>query len=296
MPNSAEDYIAAFRRGEDFRGPAVGVFSGSRPDPRAVHLLGQELGSSTDGAVRENLVLLLADMGLRADPLTAQGAEVLREQDIIRLLATHGLARADLGRDAAIDALRKLVRPTDLAPFEVVIAEAFARAPTTDGFLLVAKAKAASAAATVERLAQTPEWRGEQAVAIARAALGDDSEEARFIAEAAAAEADGDGEALAQALATLGLVGTRTSLVEIARRLRTPLTFEVPGAFEKSVRLSALEALLYNFPDQPVLYPARIIREADYTAAEQFCTRILGVTWTAPPPPFLTYRGFPISR
>jgi hypothetical protein len=63
---------------------------------------------------------------------------------------------------------------------------------------------------------------------------------------------------------------------------------------EKSVRLSTLEALLYNFPDQPVLYPNNIIDASAYTAAEQFCIATLGVTFTTPPPPFLTYRPFPI--
>ena len=63
---------------------------------------------------------------------------------------------------------------------------------------------------------------------------------------------------------------------------------------EKSVRLNVLEALLYNFPDQPVLYPNNINSEADYTAAERFCTATLGVVYRNPPPPFLKYRAFPI--
>ena len=77
------------------------------------------------------------------------------------------------------------------------------------------------------------------------------------------------------------------------RRIRSPMTILVPNAYEKSVRLNVLEALLYNFPDQTVLYPNNIISEKDYTAAEEFCTKTLGVTYTTPPPPFMTIRGFP---
>jgi hypothetical protein len=63
-----------------------------------------------------------------------------------------------------------------------------------------------------------------------------------------------------------------------------------------SARLKVLEALLYNFPDAPVLYPNNINQDSDYRAAEQFCTRTLGVRYEGAPPPFLKYGNTPAPR
>lgn len=290
MPTNAQEYIDAFLRGEDFTRPSIGVIVGGQPDGAALQLLGQELAVANP-SVREKIVALLVDMGLRTDPLTPKGAEVLRHPQIIALLAGAGLARPDLGREAAMDVLRKLVTQTDLARFEDAFVKALGDAPTEEAFLLVAKAKPQKAKVLVDRLAKSPEWKEVEAAKIARAALDAKDVEDEILA---AAEAATDGNALARALLPLALMGTPRSLKAIAERLRTPLTIHIPGAFEKSVRLNVLEALLYNFPDQPVLYPNNIIYEADYTAAERFCTQTLGVTYKTPPPPFLTYRGYPI--
>jgi hypothetical protein len=290
MTKSAQDYIAAFRRGEDFTRPTTGVIVDGQPNGAALQLLGQELAVA-DPSVREKIVALLVDMGLRTDPLTPKGAEVLRNPQIIALLAGAGLAKPDLGREAAMDALRKLVTRPDLARFEDAFVKPLVDAPTEEAFLLVAKAKPQKAKVLVDRLAKSPQWKEVEAAKIARAALGAKDVEDEYLA---AADAATDGKALARALGPLALMGTPRSLKAIAERLRTPLTIHVPGAFEKSVRLNVLEALLYNFPDQPVLYPNNINAEADYTAAERFCTQTLGVTYKTPPPPFLTYRGYPI--
>ncbi|MCK7510883.1 MAG: hypothetical protein MZV70_46975 [Desulfobacterales bacterium] len=67
-------------------------------------------------------------------------------------------------------------------------------------------------------------------------------------------------------------MGTPRSLKALAGLLRSPLVIHVPGLFDKSVRLNVLDALSYNFPDQPVLYANNIITKEDYTAAERFCT------------------------
>lgn len=290
MPTNAQEYIDAFRRGEDFTRPSTGVIVGGQPDGGALQLLGQELAVANP-SVRENIVALLVEVGLRTDPLTPKGAEVLRHPQIIALLAGAGLAKPDLGREAAMDALRKLVTQTDLARFEDAFVKALGDAPTEEVFLLVAKAKPQKAKVLVDRLAALPEWKDMEAAKIARAALGAKDVEDEFLA---AADTAADGNALARALGPLAMMGTPRSLKAIAERLRTPLTIHIPGAFEKSVRLNVLEALLYNFPDQPVLYPNNIIHEADYTAAERFCTQTLGETYKTPPPPFLTYRGYPI--
>jgi len=293
MSQKALDYVAAFQRGEDFTPPATGVFAGGQPDGAAVDILGKELAVGSP-SVRESIVALLVDMGRRTDPLTPKGADVLRHPRILGLLAEAGLVKPDLGREAAMDALRKLATQPDLSRFENLLRKALEDTPSEEAFLLVAKAKARSARAFVDRLAGSAQWQNVEAAKIARAALGAKDVEDAFLALAANAEAARDGKALGRALGTLGLIGAPRSLRAIAERLRTPLTIHMPGAFEKSLRLNVLEALLYNFPDEPALYPNNIVTEADYTAAERFCAKTLGVTYRNPPPPFLTYRGYPI--
>jgi hypothetical protein len=290
MSKNAQDYISAFRGGRDFSPPAVGVFSEGQPDEFAVQVLGRELAVA-DPHVRENIVKLLVDMGRRTDPLTPKGADLLRQPLILKVLAGPGLAKPDLGREAAMDALRKLVTQRDLAVFGGRFTKALTDVPTEEAFLLVAKAKPQEAKEPVERLATSSRWEKVEAARIAWAALGATEVEAEFLA---VADAAADGEALAHALGTLALIGTPRSLKAIGVRLRTPLTILMPGRFEKSVRLNVLEALLYNFPDQPVLYPNNINGDEDYEAAERFCIETLGVTYSNPRPPFLTYRGFPI--
>jgi hypothetical protein len=291
--SKAQEYIDAFRRGEDFQSPATDVFVAGQPDGAALKLLGKELAVASP-AVREQIVALLVDMGVSTDPLQSKGAEVLRNAQIIALLAGVGLAAPDLGREAAMDALRKLTRQSDLAPFGDAFIAALKQSPSEMAFLLVAKAKPQNAKALVDPLALSPPWQDVEAAKIARAALGAKDVEDEFLARVKKAEAAKDGKALSEALGSLALVGTPRSLKAIAERLRTPLTIHMVGAFERSVRLNVLEALLYNYPDQPVFSPNNINDEADYTAAERFCTWTLGVKYTKPPPPFLTVRGYPI--
>ncbi len=45
MSTSAQDYIDAFRRGEDFVAPSKGVFVDGQPDDAALEVLGRELGA-----------------------------------------------------------------------------------------------------------------------------------------------------------------------------------------------------------------------------------------------------------
>ena len=193
-----------------------------------------------------------------------------------------------------MDALRKLVRPADLAPYGDTFSRALLEKPTDDAFLLVAKAKAMAARPVVEQLAKAPPWKDNEAARIAQAALGDRAIEAAFIQQAAEAHQAGDSKAFMQSLGPLAMIGTPTSLRALAGYLRTPLTFHIPHTLEKSLRLNVLEALLYHYPDQPVLYPNNIHSAAEYPAAERFCTEELGVTYEGPEPPFMTFRPFPV--
>jgi hypothetical protein len=289
MSTYMKDYIVAAKTGDYANVPLSGLIVNSRPDPAVLEYLRQELDAASSED-REAIVDLLVKLGLEAEPLTPRGAEVLRDQQIIGILAGPALARDDIGRYAAMDALRKLVTHADLALHEDAIVRALLAAPSEEAFLLVAKAKPVKERVLVEQLARSPEWKKVEAAKIVRAALGAKEIEDEFLSKVDEAK---DGKGLVDALGPLALMGTPRSLKAIAVRLRTPLTIIIPTLYEKSVRLNVLEALLYNFPDQPVLYPNNIITEEDYRAAERFCTESLGVTYTTPPPPFMTYRGFP---
>jgi hypothetical protein len=293
MSQSAQDYIAAFKRGEDFRPPAKGVFVNGQPDDGALKVLGKELAGA-DPNVRENIVELLVDMGRVTDPLTPKGADVIRHAGILDLLAGPGLAKPDLGREAALEQLRKRANQSDLARYDTAFTNALAEEPTTEAFLLVAKAKSQKAKDLVDRLVKLPRWENLEAAKIARAALGSKDDEDRFLAILAAAK---DGAAVEKALRPLGLIGTPRSLKVIAEHLRSPMTVEVGGSSEginlKSVRLSVLDALQYNFPEEPSLYQNNINYDEDYRKAERFCTDRLGVVYNNPPPPFFKYGSFP---
>lgn len=305
MTTPVDNYIAAFRAGQEFNGPSEGLIVGGKPHPASGRImqgqpdepslakLKKELASG-DAFMRRNVVALLVDVGLQVDPLRPKGTEALRHKEIIEILVQEGLARRDAGRDAALDALRKLVRPADLAPYAEAFARTLKEKPTDDAFLIVAKAKAMVARPLVLQLAQNPPWKDNEAAKIAQAALGDDEIEKVFIKQAAEAHAAGDSEKFMRSLGPLAMIGTPESLRAIAKYLRTPLTFLVPGTMERSLRLNVLEALLYDYPEQPVLYPNNINTPADYTAAERFCTEELGVTYEGPEPPFMTFRPFPV--
>lgn len=294
MSKSAQDYIAAFERNEDFQPPAKGVYVNGQPDESAIQTLAAALQTANPN-VRENIVHLLVEMGRSSDPLTPKGADVLRHKQIIDVLVKGGLVKPDLGREAAMDALRKLCRQPDLAQYDSEFTNALADEPTAEAFLLVAKAKAYKAKELIERLIKLPKWQNLEEAKIARAALGSTADEDEFLAKAAESRT---GEALAAALGPLALMGTPKSIKTIASYLRSPLTIEIPGHMpgrnEKTVRLNVLEALLYNFPDEPVLYPNNIHRDEDYRAAERFCTDRLGVVYREPPPPFMKYLSSPV--
>jgi hypothetical protein len=142
-------------------------------------------------------------------------------------------------------------------------------------------------------MARSRDWEGHEerlrVINIARAALGnreleDEFIEATFIAEENAPAASSnrfydlsgekDGREVANGLATLGLIGTRRSLLTVCGYLRSAMKTYLPDQRERSIRYDALDALRYNFPDERVLY--RPIKLNEWVAAEAFCTRTLG--------------------
>lgn len=293
MSQAAQNYIAAFKQGQDFQPPAKGVYLNGQPDPSALEVLGKALADESPD-VRENIIFLLVEMGKSTDPLTARGAETLRNPRIIEILANAGLAKPDMGREAAMDALRKLCTRNDLAAFDEQFTNALALEPTEEAFLLVAKAKSGKSKELIERLIKLPRWENLEAAKIARAALGNTEDEQKFLDAAKEAK---DGETLAVAIGPLALIGTDRSIRFIAENLRSPWTIDIsghmPGRSVKSVRLNILDALLYNFPDRPELYPNNIHNDEGYRAAERFCTDTLGIVFRNEPPPFLKFGNIP---
>jgi hypothetical protein len=304
MSTAADRYVEAFRRGEEFRGPSTGLVVGGtvhapsgkimqgKPDPAALARLARELTSGS-AFVRSNVVALLVDVGLQVDPGRPAGTEALRNKEIIEILVKAGLGRRDAAREATMEALRKLARPADLAPWSRRFVKALEQKPSDDALLLVAKAKAIGAKPFVDKLARSADWEDEESLKIAQASLGDRARENEFVQMVAQAHEAKDSEGFAEALAPLRMIGTHTSLAALARYLRTPLTLLVPGAYEQSLRLSVLGALMYAYPDRPEFYPNNILSEVDYQAAERVCSQELGVTYAMPAPPFMTYRPFP---
>jgi len=140
MSTSIDQYIAAFKSSEYISDPLRGFIKEGQPDPALLDQLDRKL-AETLPEDREAIVDLLVKLGVETDPLAAKGAEVLRNQRIISILAGAGLAKADLGQYAALDALRKLVSHRDLTPHETAIVQLLVKSPSEEAFLLAAKVK-----------------------------------------------------------------------------------------------------------------------------------------------------------
>ena len=134
-------------------------------------------------------------------------------------------------------------------------------------------------------------------VKIAQAALGNVSVENEFIKDVRDAAENlppapknrfydvgdaKDGAQVAFRMPYLGYIGTKKSLQAACSFLRSPLKTYVVNSRERSIRYDALDAILYNFPDEGVLYNPRTL--AEWSAAEQFCIEKLGATFDGPTP------------
>ena len=289
MPTAAQNYIAAFHRDEDFQRPILGMITNQKIDQRGIETLGRELATGTP-QVREKIVNLLLEIDLQANTERHRHG-VLHNQHIIKLLSTSGLAKNDLGLSTAASVLRNYLEQKTLIQYGKYYSKALEYAASSELLLLIAKAKPPEAKTAVENLSASPTWQNDESVKIASAALGNAVLEDKYIQAANQAH---DGESLATALASLGLIGTPRSLKTVASFLRTPLKIAREGSFERTVRMDALEALAYNFPDQEFLYPNSINSAEDFAIAERFCTIKFGVIFDPKIPDFPVDRVFPV--
>lgn len=289
MSTAAQNYIAAFRRDEDFQRPITGLIINQKIDKRGIETLGRELAIGTP-QVREEIVNLLLETDLQANTERHRHG-VLHDQGILKLLSTSGLAKNDLGLNAAASVLRNYSEQKTLTPYGKHYTKTLEYSTNSELLLLIAKAKPSEARTVVEHLSVSPAWQDEESVKIASAALGNTALEDKYIQ---AAKQASDGESLALALHSLGLIGTQRSLKTVASYLRTALKITREGSFERTVRMDALEALAYNFPDQPFLYPNNINSSEDYAVAERFCTTKFGAVFDGAIPDFPSDRIFPV--
>ncbi|WP_332851759.1 hypothetical protein [Duganella sp. S19_KUP01_CR8] len=259
--------------------------------------------------VRVNIVNHLEKLGLGMDTPTTDKFPIIRDQTIIRALVTGGFAKDDAATSRAATILTERCKPSDLAAFSGVYAASLQQSKG-QYLYIAAKAKILEARPSVEKMALQPKWRDEPerraAIRIAQAALGNTQVEDEFINAVIQAEksappappnrfynvgAAKDGTELAKRLEPLGLIGTRRSLLLVCSYLRSPLKSYVPDVSEKSVRYAALEALLYNFPDERVLDNPRDL--PGWSTAEQFCIKNLGAVFDGPTPDIPPHQAYP---
>jgi hypothetical protein len=296
MSRTAESYIEAFKRGEKFTEPSEGLVSGGKITFQAVEVLGKALAVEGND-VREQIVALLWDVSKRTNP---EHPYELRDPEIIALFAGPGLAKPDFAKGNAMGGLLH-VMPAQLKRYGEAITRALEAEPEENAFLLVAHAKVFQAKEIVERSA----WDSTSFVKearIARAALGNTEVEDEILKEVRRMEEAGDVEALILGtyplgmrypLDTLARIGTRRSLITLAKFMRSPLEREVGhmGMGLESIRLYVMDALKIAFPNQADKLLSRyyVESDADYRAVEDFCVRELGVSYEGMPrPEFLT--------
>jgi len=250
--------------------------------------------------VRVNIVGRLEKLGLEMNAPAPDKFAVIRDHSITRALVVDGFAKDDAAADRAAQILIDHCTPSDLAAFSQIYTASL-RQSKGDYLQIAAKAKTVEARRFVEKMALQAKWRDEperrHAIRLAQAALGNTRIENEFIDAAVQAErsappaprnrfynvgATRDGTELAKRLEPLGRIGTRRSLLAVCSYLRSPLKSYVPDVSERSVRYAALDALLYNYPDERILHGPQDL--AGWSAAEQFCTRKLGAVFNGPTP------------
>lgn len=315
MYKRAQQYISEFKDGKEFdRSSAIeGIVRNQNIDRANLYVLIKELAAGTSH-VRENIVKLLEKIGLELDSPQPDKFRIIRDHAIIKALLVEGFAKDDAASDAAATVLRERCQPSDLAAFGNIYLRSL-QAGKGDYLYLVAKAKVAAARPYIEALAELDKWRGQEealkVINIVRAALGDTDLEDQFMQATFEAERNAppapanrfydvgsakDGKQVAAALATLGLIGTRRSLITACGYLRSQMKTYVPNQRERSIRYHALDALRYNYPDERVLYRPSTLDE--WAAAETFCTQTLGAKFDGPTPDLPPDHVFPagVSR
>lgn len=184
---TAQYYIEAFRRGEDFSSPVARLVTDYRVNKATLPVLAKELSTGTP-EVREKIVELLVEMALEANEPDPTRFRVIHDSSIIKVLLTEGFAKSDAARSAAARALRLKAKPEDLAKFQDIYMRILAGPQASSVLYLVAKAKILQAKDLVEKMAASGEFKDSRSIKVAQAALGNMAVEDTFIAAAREAE------------------------------------------------------------------------------------------------------------
>lgn len=312
MNKTAHQILEELKNGGEYRkGDPLGVLiSDGRVNKVTLPLLTRELAKGSP-QIRQNIVLLLEDLGLRTAPHNPDKLAVIRDHAIIKALVVEGFAKDDGAADLAARILARSCTPVDLAAFEEVYLKSL-QDGRGDYLVLMTKAKTLPALALIEKMGQSPAWRNHQdkygLIRIAQAGLGNAAVEEEFIAATREAERNAppapknrfydvgnarDGSALSSHLERLGLIGTRRTLLVACEYLRSPMKAYVANVRETAVRRAALDAIRYNYPDERVLERPNSVQ--DWAAVEEFCARQLGASFEGPTPeiaPPLPYPRF----
>lgn len=281
---AVQKYIEFFRSEGKFSGVPQGIVVNGQIDDDTLLALKKGLIEENQD-VREELADLIEGLD---EQTTSNRWGMLSDHEVIALLAIEGIYKKDSARRKVANLLRKRCTPQTLSEYGSNYSEALRNSPSGDLLLLIAKAKAMQARPIVEQLLKTEKWQNNENAKIAAAALGNTKIENEYIAQATSAR---DEEALDDALDNLKLIGARRSLQVAASFLRTPMRMK--DRSETSLRLNALEALSYNYPDKSFLYPDSISSQEDYSRAEKFVADTLDVHFDGPLPPFHTYYPTP---
>lgn len=301
MHKTARQFISEFRGGADFdaNSSIAGIIRNHQVDNGNLYILKEELAAGTP-QVRENIVKLMERIGLELDSPSPDKFPVIRNRAVIKALLIEGFAKDDAASDVAATVLRERCLPSDLAAFGDIYLKSL-QGQNGEYLYLVAKAKTSAARPYVDVLARSEKWQRHEetlrVIRIVQAALGNTEIEDEFIEATAEAERKAppapanrfydvgsakDGKQIAASLATLGLIGTRRSLLTVCAYLRSPMKTYVPNHRERSIRYDALDALRYNYPDERLLYRPTTLDE--WAAAEAFCTRTVGAVFDGPTP------------
>jgi len=266
--------IEQLREGRPFGGDIAPFLA---PEAGGLELLATELRQNPSPNVRGQVVKALVQIGAKADP---QGRLVDRR--ILSILVGDACLRNDGPCMVAMDKIAELSPPASIREFGPNLVKLLAKNPSAGLLMAIAKAKILQARPAVQALKADKIWGKEEIVGIALAALGDHDEEHRFVDEFLRTP---DAREKMDLAATLGRIGTRAALEALAHEMRSPLIFEIPAAYEQSVRPDIAKAIHFNYPDKGFLLVIR--DDADYERIEKFCEQEFKTVWKTARPPFL---------
>ena len=287
-----QELIESFREGEEFNGDPSDLVVNNRPDKVVLDRVRGALAAEEE-PVREQVILLLAALGKRTDPLFDKGGEMIRDRSIVTILVEDGLSRQSAARDLTLTLLQNSVPAEVLKDFGKQLADNLKRWPDATLLLVIAKAKPKEAAETVDSLMEVSGWAKETETQIAAAALGDREIEKEFIRRFEGATVPGE---KAEAARLLGYIGTENTLSSLAAGMRSDLVIEMTGVSRRSVRIFIIEALSYNHQEKTFLYDNAVNSDEDYAVIEKFCEETYRAEWKKERPPFLWIEGFPSER